>query len=387
MNPMENQEYLNDLVKQYAENRISKEDLTKLMGYFNDEEETDAVFLAMREVWISPGIIKHHTKEEVAAFYRRIIADPLYKKAPMVKLWPKIAVAASIIIAISTGLWFYVANQRNINIQSQIVQKNISPGRNTAILTLSDGKRINLSESKSAVVIDASKITYNDGTKIEAGKPSPELTITTPPGGTYEVHLSDGTKVWLNAASTFKFPSSFTESKYRKVEVIGEAYFEVAKDKAKPFIVSSAEQEVEVLGTHFNINSYADERSIKTTLLEGRVRVSILNSSISGFLKPGMQSTLTKSGIKIYQLEHPEEAVAWKKGSFTFRRENLDQIMRKISRWYNVNIIFNDQEIKSIPFSGTITRFANVSEVLKMLELTGKVQFKIEEKTIIANRK
>lgn len=384
---MVNQEYLNDLVKQYAENRISKEDLTKLIGHVNNPEETEAVYSAMHEIWISPGIVKHHTKEDVKAFHRKMIGDPLYKKARKVKLWPKIAVAASVLIALSAGLWFYEANQRNIKVQSQIVRNPISPGRNTAMLTLSDGKRINLSETKSAVVIDASKITYNDGTKIDAGKPGNDLTITTPAGGTYQVHLSDGTKVWLNAASTFKFPSSFTKSKHRNVEVIGEAYFEVAKDKGKSFIVSSGQQEVEVLGTHFNIDSYADEQSIKTTLLEGSVRVSIQNSSISSFLKPGMQSILTKSGIKIHQMDNPEEAISWQKGYFTFRRENLDQIMRKISRWYNVNIVYNDQQIKSIPFSGSITRFTNVSEVLKIPELTGKVQFKIEGKTIIVDRK
>ncbi|UKB78579.1 FecR family protein [Chryseobacterium sp. MEBOG07] len=353
------------------------------MGHFRNDIDNDAVFLAMDKIWLSESNREIPATKETEALYRKLVNDPQFKKARTrrIKLWPRIAVAASVLITLSAGLWFYAAHQ-------QISGKNdISPGRNTATLTLTDGKHIKLSDAKTGIVINASTLTYNDGTEINKTKPTPLLTITTPPGGTYQVLLSDGTKIWLNAASVLKFPSTFTESKYRKVEVMGEAYFEVAKDRAKPFIVTSDQQEVEVLGTHFNINSYADENSIKTTLLEGSVRVSIRNSSISGFLKPGMQSSLTTKGINIKQLEHPEKVISWQNGYFTFNRENLDQIMRKVSRWYNVKIIYRDQQIKSIPFSGTIPRYVKVSEVLKMLELTEKVKFTIDDKNIIANRK
>jgi transmembrane sensor len=235
-------------------------------------------------------------------------------------------------------------------------------------------------------------LSYNDGTEIKESKPTSLLTIITSHGGTYQVRLSDGTKVWLNATSTLKFPSSFVKSKHRKVELIGEAYFEVEKDKTMPFIVASKGQEVEVLGTHFNVNSYPDEASTKTTLLEGSVQVSVVNAKTlrqvpPSILRPGMQFIFTSSGVRIQQLEDPEEAISWKSGYFTFNREYLDEVMRKMSRWYSVDVVYKNEQIKSIPFSGTITRFANVSEVLKMLELTGKVKFTIEGKNIIADRK
>lgn len=388
MNLMANQEHLNALIKQFTEGTISKEDYVELMAHFNSDKGTDEVFLAMDRVWASEHIDDVHSPEEMDMLFRKLTGDKGFKTTRKFKMWPKIAAAASVVIALSAGLWFFTG-ERMINTQSKKVGKNdISPGRNTAILILSDGKQINLSDTKTGVMIDAAKLSYNDGTEIkEVVKEDAMLTITTPPGGTYHVRLPDGTNVWLNALSTLKFSFAFAKLKQRKVDLSGEAYFEVEKDPAHPFIVRSAKQEVAVLGTHFNISSYADEHSIKTTLLEGSVEVSMLNSAVSSQLKPGMQSIFTPSGIKLQKLEDPEEAIAWKSGYFTFNREPLDQVMRKVSRWYNVKVIYNDESIMNIPFSGTITRFAQASELLKMLELTGKVGFKINGETIIADKK
>ncbi|WP_316815949.1 FecR family protein [Pedobacter nyackensis] len=388
MNLMANQEHLNALIKQFTEGIISKEDYVELMAHFKSDKDTDEVLLAMDRAWTPEHIDDTHSPEEMDTLYHKLASDKRFKKTYKFKIWPKIAVAASVAIALSVGLWFFIG-ERMINTQSKMVSKNdISPGRNTATLILSNGKHINLSDAKTGVVIDAAKLSYNDGTEIkEAVKADAMLTITTPPGGTYHVRLSDGTNVWLNALSTLTFSSTFTRLKQREVGLTGEAYFEVEKDPLHPFVVRSATQEVVVLGTHFNISNYADEYSIKTTLLEGSVKVSRHNSPVSSLLKPGMQSTFTSSGIKIQQLEDPEEAIAWKSGYFTFNREPLDQVMRKVSRWYNVKVIYNDESIKNIPFSGTITRFAQASELLKMLELTGKVQFKIVNENIIADKK
>lgn len=390
---MANQEHLDALIKQLTEGTLSKEDYIELMAHFNSDKDTSAVFLAMDKVWMPESTDKAHSPEEMDALYLKMISNKEFKKAEKVKLWQKIAIAASVAIVFSLGLWFYVTHHPMINIQSQTVYKNdISPGRNSATLILSSGQRINLSDNKVGVVIDAAKLSYSDGTEINESKPTSELMITTPNKGTYQLRLSDGTKVWLNATSTLKFPSSFTKLKHRKVELIGEAYFEVEKDKTKSFIVVSRGQELEVLGTHFNVNSYPDEISIKTTLLEGSVRVSAVHTKSlahvgSSILKPGMQSVFNSSGIKLQQLQDPEGAISWKSGYFTFNREQLDEIMRKVSRWYGVNVIYKDEQIKFIPFSGTITRFINVSEVLKMLELTGKVKFEIEGDNIIVDRK
>jgi len=385
---MANQEHLNNLIKQFTEGNISREDYAVLMAYLKDAKDDDEVYIAMDGVWAPSDKEEHHTAAEMNALYSKLINDKAFKKSPAVKLWPRLAAAASVLVLLSIGLLLYTSNKQAANHQQAVHKSDINPGRNTATLTLANGKHVNLSDAKTGVVIDMSGLTYNDGTEIkELVKDEAFLMVATPRGGTYQVRLPDGTNVWLNALSTIKFPTTFSKLKQRRVELIGEAYFEVQKNVARPFIVTSAKQEVEVLGTHFNINSYADEHSIKTTLLEGSVKVSALNSSVSSYLKPGMQSTFSSSGIKVQQLEDAEDAISWKSGYFTFNREDLDQLMRKVSRWYDVNVIYNDEAIKTIPFSGTITRFAQVSELLTMLELTGKVKFKIDGRNIIANKK
>jgi transmembrane sensor len=388
INFMANQEHIHHLIKQFTDGTISKKDYPVLMAHFGNAKNDDEVYLAMDKVWIPSDKETHHTAAEMNALYSKLINDKTFRKSPVIKLWPKLAIAASVVITLSIGLLFYVSNKQVANQQKTAHKNGINPGRNTATLTLASGRRVNLSDTKTGIAIKMSRLTYNDGTEIkEMVKGDALLMVATPRGGTYQVRLPDGTDVWLNALSTIKFPITFSKLKQRRVELIGEAYFEVKKNTAQPFIVSSAKQQIEVLGTHFNVNSYADEYSIKTTLLEGSVKISILNSSLSGYLKPGMQSTFNSSGIKFMHLADPEEAIAWKSGYFTFNRENLDQVMRKVSRWYDVNVIYKDESIKTIPFSGTITRFAQVSELLKMLEHTGKVQFLVEGKNIILNKK
>ncbi|SMC57349.1 FecR family protein [Pedobacter nyackensis] len=383
---MANQEHLNTLIKRFTDGTISKEDYIELMAHLNSAKDTDEVFLAMDKVWAPESIEKAHSPEEMDALYDKLISDKGFKKTSKVKLWPKIAIAASVTIAISAGLWFYVAHQRMINIQSQTTNKNdISPGRNTATLTLSNGKHINLSDAKKGLVIEAAKLSYNDGTEIKESKPTSLLTITTPNGGMYQVRLSDGTKVWLNATSILKFPSNFTKSKYRKVELTGEAYFEVEKDKTMPFIVASRGQEVEVLGTHFNVNSYADEGSIRTTLLEGAVKVTNLKSKASNFLRPNQQAILTGANqIEVRDLD-AEASISWKKGEFTFDREEISSIMRKVARWYNVQIVYKDN-LNGVKLTGSVSRFENISKLLKVLENTQEVNFKIDGNKVIVTR-
>ena len=194
------------------------------------------------------------------------------KPASVHKLWVRIAAAAAILVFAGAGLWFYLVFRPGINSESGIVYQNdIAPGKNTATLTLSNGKTIRLSDAKNGVVLAGSKLTYNDGSEVLSQADfSPQwYTLSTPRGGQYQVTLPDGTKVWLNAASTLSF--SIVQGRYskRNVTLVGEAYFEVAKDKQHPFVVKTKGQEVSVLGTHFNINGYADNPLIKTTLLEG----------------------------------------------------------------------------------------------------------------------
>lgn len=298
------------------------------------------------------------------------------------RFWPRIASAAAILLVMGSGFYFYKVQNMGIKDKISLAQ-DIPPGRNTAILTLADGKTINLSDAKHGVVIADDKLVYNDGTGIAVAKgvqskTSLEMTANTPRGGIYNVTLPDGTTVMLNAESSLKFPSVF-KGKNRKVELRGEAYFEVAKNKSHPFIVESEGQTVEVLGTHFNINSYVSNRYIKTTLLEGSVKVTGKHNEL--VLQPGEQSKLTAGRLNV-QIADIEEAVSWKNGYFRFNDENIVDVMQKIARWYNIEVIYKDKPTLE-RFTGTISRKSNISDVLDMLERTKTVHFEIEGRRVM----
>lgn len=311
------------------------------------------------------------------------------------RFYKTIAAAALIIIV---GLAFYFYPKNTIDRNQLVKQKqriDINPGGNKAILTLGNGQQIVLNEAsagvlanQAGVVIKKTKdgqLVYSTGRDYILGDDLSFNTISTPRGGQYQVILPDGTNIWLNAATTVSFPARFT-GKERNVNLTGEAYFEVAKNKKMPFRVSSDKQIIEVLGTHFNINNYADENGVKTTLLEGSVRITQKkrgNRSVSSshiVLKPGEQSNV-ESDLKVKKVDL-QEVMAWKNNRFTFNSQPLEAIMRQVSRWYNVDVEYKGN-ISAKVFTGTVSRYANVSQVLKMLELTNLVHFKIEERRII----
>lgn len=341
---------------------------------------------ALIETWYinSKGLPVDETIDELAKDLNDIQYQlEQHTKSSTIKLWPRVAAAASIVIAISIGVYFYNTSNRpgENGLTKNIFAQDIAPGSNKAVLALSNGKTIQLSGAKTGVVISASVLTYNDGTAI-ASETATELTATTPRGGTYQFTLSDGTRVWLNSASSLKSLSTFAHSKTREVELTGEAYFEVAHDATKPFRVRSKGQVIEVLGTTFNINAYADEPVTRTTLLEGSVAVSTSGAARKTEirLKPGQQTTLQNERLTGSDADM-EEAFAWKNGYFVLNNESLESIMRKLSRWYNIDVEYKGN-IPKRQFGGEISRNTNLSEVLKVLELS-KVHLTIEGKKLI----
>ena len=312
------------------------------------------------------------------------------------KLWPRFAIAVAAVAAITLGVWlYYVPSSRQSAATRDLYANDVAPGKNIATLTLADGKVIDLDSSRASVVVT------------DSVKAMTMLTAATPRGGTYQVILPDGTKVWLNADSKISFPSQFT-GKERKIMLSGEAYFEVStsytslrgRRTKQSFVVESSGQQVEVLGTHFNINSYADESSIKTTLLEGSVAVRHAESSSASqnskagvlkqvqdddrfnvVLKPGEQSTLYEGAIKV-QPANVEETISWKNGDFVFNGEPLRDIMRKLSRWYNVEIVYEGY-VANEQYTAKISRNKNISEVIQLLEQAEGVHFKIEGRRVI----
>lgn len=313
-----------------------------------------------------------------------------YPKPRQVRLWPKLVAAAAILIVFGAGLYFYLdKNNPTVPVYANDIP---SKGKNTATLTLANGEKIELSEVRIGKLADQAGIQISktkDGqliyeVKEEANAPANKWnTLSTAKGETYMVRLPDGTKVWLNNASALKYPATFSNLKKRSVELNGEAYFEVAKDQRHPFVVKTAEQEVEVLGTHFNINSYTDENSTRTTLLEGAVKVSLVNGILSKVIKPGEEVLNIQQQLQV-RPANLKDAVAWRLGYFRFNNETLESIMRQVSRWYDVEVVYegNQKELASLTFWGIVSKEKNVSEVLKMIERAEKVKFKINGRTI-----
>lgn len=308
------------------------------------------------------------------------------------KKWYWAAAAILLVAVFSTAriLFSGPSGQHNIlasgNHPSKF-QNDIAPGSNGAILTLADGSVIvldsasdgNLAKQGTAKILKAGgSVKYVS----QAGKDAADggfNTIGTPKGRQFQLVLEDGTKVWLNAASSINFPAVF-DKKERHVDITGEVYFEVAKNPNRPFTVSVRGMQVKVLGTHFNINAYDDEDAISTTLLEGSVKV--VNKDIVKMLAPGEQSQLENSGIlNLVKNVNTDEIVAWKNDLFTFDDTDLRSLSRQLARWYDVEMVL-PKVIKPEGFNGTLPRRSNLSDVLKMLELTGEVSFTIEGKKV-----
>lgn len=313
-----------------------------------------------------------------------------YPQKRVRRLWPRLSAAAAVLVILGAGLYLY---QHKTADQVSVYANDIAPiNKNTATLTLASGEKIILSEAKNGKLADQEGIRISktkDGQLVYEIKESHSKisnrwnTLSTSKGEYYEVGLPDGTKVWLNNVSSLKYPPSFAALKERRVELTGEAYFEVAKDKLHPFIVKTAEQEVEVLGTHFNINSYLDENATTTVLLEGSVKVSTLDKKQIRLIKPGEEVLNSGRQLQVNPA-NLKDAVAWKEGYFRFNNENLESIMRQVARWYNVDVVYqgNRNELASLTFWGIVSRHKNVSDVLKMIERAEKVKFKIEGRTI-----
>ncbi|MBB5622061.1 ferric-dicitrate binding protein FerR (iron transport regulator) [Pedobacter cryoconitis] len=338
------------------------------------------------------------TADELEQATDRIWAGLSVHEKPQRKLWPRIAGAAAVLLMLSAGLYFFnpVTHQPALLAQKEHTPQ-ILPGGNKATLTLANGQEITLDGAdngqlaeQAGIIITKTKdgqLVYtvaDQGARTGGERQIAMNTIATPKGGQYQVNLPDGTKVWLNAASSLRYPTVFTGTE-RRVSLTGEAYFEVAKvHPAKSFSVSSSTQTVEVLGTHFNINSYADEQAVKTSLLEGAVKVTAqTGTSGSVFLKPGQQAVLLGNQLNVNPGD-TEEAIAWKNGMFSFKDADLQTVMRSVARWYDVEVSY-EGNLPGRQFSGEIHRNINLSEVLDILSFF-KVHFRIDGKKITVTK-
>jgi hypothetical protein len=404
-----NQNKLNELLTQFADGKISRDEFELLFDYLKSENEDEQFHYSMDQELKKMKSCSSLSKDEKDNIFESILNDErVYKNLDSGKFifsngraWYQIGVAASLLVILSIGLYFY--SNRTFDAQktiakSEIIQQKviIQPGGDKAVLTLSDGSKIILEDAKKGLLANQAGVSIQktaDGEllysfaknmrRIPEANPSEVIynKIETPFGGKYQINLPDGSKVWLNSASSLRFPAFFS-GKTREVELNGEAFFDVAKNPDMPFKVVTKDQIVEVLGTQFNINSYADEESFKTTLIEGSVKVIYKDRII--LLNPGQQFQPSLKSSKVIEAD-TEEVTAWKNGYFLFKDEDIQSIMRKISRWYNVEVSYSG-EIPDVGFGGNISRSKGIDEVLNVLQLTNAVHFKVEGRRITVMR-
>jgi transmembrane sensor len=375
------------LVDKFLDGQISEEEKAQLFQIYQEYQDKDLI-------WDDElmGGQKQVQKKLLTDINNKIDSiETASQQRPIYNLNFFRYAAAAVVLAFLTMGGYMLLNKQPVKKVAQIQHQDIAPGGNRAILTLANGQQISLTGSKNGRIAVQGQTAINktaDGQVVYHAAVNQNLisaiaynTISTPRGGQYWITLPDGSKVLLNAASSLKYPTSFT-GKERKVELIGEAYFEVIHNKAQPFRVVAAGQTIEDIGTHFNINAYNDEPLIKTTLSEGRVKVS--NEKHLAYLIPGQQAQIKgsdrNSKIEIKEVDI-DEALAWKNGEFVFEKENIHSIMRKLSRWYDIEPEYASN-VSEVGFGGSVSRNKNISEVLKVLELTQAVHFKIEGRRI-----
>lgn len=382
---MGNNSRLQQLLDSYFKASMSELEKAELLGYFDNP-----VFQVEIEERLGLEYDQETGPYEMDELQQAQVLAQILKGESGVKpamktrvLWTRPAIAAAVALVIFAAGLFYFSKSRNELVEIAY-NKDISPGKHGATLTLANGKKIRLSEASDGELANESGVTITKSANGQlvyeikgTGKDAQALnTLSTSKGETYQVRLPDGSMVWLNAASSLTYPVNLTLQTQRRVSFTGEGYFEIAKDKAHPFIVQSGLQELEVLGTHFNVNSYTDEPSIRTTLLEGSVRINKHT-----LLKPNQQSKFNKSGITVAEVK-AEVFTDWKNGIFNFENESLTSVMRKIARWYDVEVQYDGQEKAEKTYSGTISKYGTISTVLKLLAESEGIRFKVAGKKV-----
>jgi transmembrane sensor len=331
--------HISELVQKHLQNRITESEQQELQQWITASAQNRDTFQELtNEEWVLTELKKFNSydmqtgRQKINNFFPQI--TPIAHRVHFLKTaWFRYA-AAVIILAATSATIYLLNNQSDDSPKSSesMVQTDIVPGTNRAVLTVGN-KTIDLSSNKTGIRVGNS-IRYTDGEKIaDAGQ---QLLLTTPKGGQYQAVLPDGSKVWLNAASSVKFPSKFTGDT-REVEITGEVYLEIVKNSRQPFYVTTGKTTIHVLGTSFNVNAYSDESSIKTTLVEGSVKVKI--GERESLLKPGQQAKITDE-ITVSDKVDIDAVMAWKNGRFQFEGAGIEEVMRQIARWYNLEVVY-----------------------------------------------
>lgn len=359
------------LAAKWLDGTITPEEEAEWQAWYHQQEDTP--------LEVPPTFAQ--SREAHRARLLENIQQEITPVVPMRSRIKRFTTAAAAILIIGTTAW-YLTSRPDIpaapaTAQTAQQQSDLQPGTNGAVLQLADGRTIVLDTAGNGALTNGIR-KEKDNLIVQAEIKSAEAAynlLTTPRARQQQLVLPDGTRIWLNAESSLRFPAAFTGN-IREVEITGEAYFEVAKDAARPFKVKIGENTVEVLGTHFNIMAYANEPAMQTTLLEGSVKVSNKNRSL--LLKPGQQSRSTSNeALQLITDADTEMAIAWKNGVQVFKNTSLMAIMRQVERWYDVQVKYEGAKPDAITFSGEVPRGVTLTEILRVLE-SENCHFKID---------
>lgn len=410
LNRMPDKARLKYLFQQYLQNQVSDKELEELFDCIRESKQGDALRKQMLHVFRETQPDKAGERVDWDAMFSGIINNPNVEerrqnvRVKRLHLWRNIAAAVLVLVVGTAGIYLFLNRSTPAQsiTQTEAVKQDIMPGGNKAVLTLSNGTKVildsayngklagqgnmNVLKKSSGLLVYTRKDDLSAASKSSRQSVIQYNTLSTPRGGQYQLTLSDGTKVWLNAASSIHYPITFS-GKNRPVEITGEVYFEVASNAEKPFIVRKGAIEVKVLGTHFNINAYDDEVALKVTLLEGLVKVSQLKTKHSKLVHAGQQAKLNKKGhIKIFENVPVNDVISWKNGFFSFREASIPTVMKQLQRWYNINVEYGEAYLDRYHFTGELSRNAPINKVLDMIEQTGVARFTINEHKITVLR-
>ena len=381
------------LYQKYLKKSLSSEELEEFKQMILDPELEPLLEDQIETHWnlIAEDDIGRLPEQRLDTIFTKVVdhQQPSKRKIP---LWRRFAIVAAVgTLFFGAGLFYFGLKQQPIGEGHVVQHKDIEPGQHGATLTLANGKKIKLSDAANGELVKEAGVLIRktaNGQLIyeikdagtEAGKVN---TLSTDRGETYQIRLPDGSTAWLNAASSLTYTTGLIREGKRKVMLEGEAYFEISKDKKHPFVVNSKGQEMEVVGTHFNVNSYPDEPAITTTLIEGSLKVNSNNDH--RIIRPGQQA-VNQGGTITIQEADSENATDWKDGDFYLDRVNFKLAMRKIARWYDIEVVYRTDLPDTLEAGGWIARSNKLSTVLNAIEKSGIAHFSIEGRTLYVSK-
>lgn len=380
---MKAQQDINELFQKYIDQTITAPELKLLNAMVQDQAQQQKLD-GLLEQHFSNHLTDSEQLSKQSNLVKNLAWESIHqrinqpvKRASIAKLW-WFRVAAAILVMISLTLYFFNTRKDTDKLQHSIAA-DIQPGSNKAILKSSNGFVYNLSGKKGEIIVDNDNIHYEDGVILKNEDENEIITLSTPRGGQYKVTLSDGTKVWLNAESSIIYPTNFAENE-RKVQLVGEAYFEVTHNPKQPFIVATKSQNIKVLGTSFNVNAYNNDTRTITTLLSGSVQLNKKDNNPLTKLIPGQQAVLNNDNVAVENVDATVFS-AWKDGEFRFKASSLVDVLRQIERWYDVDVDYANVPAE-VYIHASINRNRQLSTVLNALEKITNLKFQVKGRSI-----